>query len=118
MWNFSIPDTFRGWSGFFKKTRQSVLYNNFLKSPIYFAAGEDFIGINTTINFRRDSESCLPIIIQSDQFVENIETFQVSITSEDEAVAIILGEETINIIDVTSKLFPYTSFMKHKYILM
>ena len=70
---------------------------------LYFAAGEDFIGINTTINFRRDPENCLPIIIQSDQFVENIETFQVSVTSEDEAVAIILGEEIINITDVTSK---------------
>ncbi len=49
------------------------------------------------------SPPCRVIAVSGDRVVEDVESFQVSISSEDDAVNIISGSEVINITDTTSK---------------
>lgn len=59
--------------------------------------------MNSELTIRTDSPPCRVIQVLEDQAVESVESFQVSISSDDESVTIVTAQETIDITDTTSE---------------
>ena len=69
-----------------------------------FIEESDFSGLTAVLRFQAQSTECMNISIQVDELVEGAETFQVVISSSDDAV-VIMEEDTaiITIADSTSE---------------
>lgn len=68
-----------------------------------FTAAADFSPLSSELTIRTDSPPCRVIQVLPDQVVENTESFQVLVSSDDESVNIVSGVATIDITDTTSE---------------
>lgn len=66
---------------------------------------DDFSPLNEGLNFLTASTQCREISIVTDRLVESMESFLVSIASDDVAVNIEIDEMTVTIIDSDSKFY-------------
>ena len=69
----------------------------------HYVAGLDFSPLDKTLILQAESTQCINISIKEDEVFENSETFQVIISSTDDAVAIMKPNVTITIQDFSSK---------------
>ena len=67
------------------------------------AMEEDFTPLDIDLTILTAASECQEIAVREDGVVENVEGFQVSLTSSDEAVVIVSGQETVNINDTTGE---------------
>ena len=75
-----------------------------------FSAEVDYTSISEELDIRQTL--CEEIQVSADRVVENLESFQVSITSDDDSVIVTSRTVTININDATGEFIEFRHYVR------